>query len=101
MQLSAPDNYLSKNQAWQDVKASRVAEVTYTNTTGKPIFISINLDLQSSHYVIFKVDGVRHVISGASFSQFRVVVSHIVQPGSTYGLFSTSGMSISDWMELR
>ena len=34
-------------QTWQDVTASRTRNVTYTNTTGKPIQVNISSDYTS------------------------------------------------------
>ena len=35
-------------QTWQDVTASRVAGITYTNSTGKPISVSISIEAISN-----------------------------------------------------
>jgi hypothetical protein len=40
------------NQTWTNVTASRVIGVTYQNTTGRPIMVSIDPDGQNNTYVI-------------------------------------------------
>ncbi len=35
-------------QTWQDLTASRTIGVTYTNTTGKPIFVALYISLKQS-----------------------------------------------------
>ncbi len=79
----------TRGQTWQDVKASRSVGVTYTNTTGRPIMVSID---NSGESVI--VDGLQLVLSGPYGVQF------IVPAGSTYSV-PAGGGGIDRWVELR
>ncbi len=94
---------LGVGQAWQDVKASRVAGVTYTNSTGKPIFVVItgrNTSAQGRAFVDgAPIAGFTQVSSGSILSS----VSIIVPDGSTYSVASNIGVDGSDalWLELR
>jgi len=98
--LSEVNNLLNANvigvgQTWQDVTGSRSDGVTYTNSTGKPIGISI--DQVADGTVSLFIDGIRVAkmegISGASLT-----LSSIVPVGAEYRV---SGASVSSWFELR
>lgn len=94
---------LGVGQAWQDVKANRAAGVTYTNSTGKPIFVVItgrNTSAQGRAFVDgAPIAGFTQVSSGSILSS----VSIIVPDGSTYSVASSIGVDGSDalWLELR
>jgi len=85
-------------QIWQDVTASRSADTTYTNTTGKPIQVSINSnDFSGGSY--FYIDGVSvNYSSSTSAYGHEFQCNSIVPNGSTY---KYSGTSIINWFELR
>ena len=93
----AVKEYTDKNasigigQTWQDVKTQRQYNVTYTNTTGKPIIVSVAIGGGVSS---FFVDGVTVAMTGSAW----LAVSVIVPPNSTYR--ATRG-SDSYWSELR
>lgn len=78
-------------QMWQDVKAQRQYNVTYTNTTGKPIVVSVAI---GGGEASFFVDGVTVAATGSAW----LAVSVIVPPNSTYrGTRGSDGY----WSELR
>lgn len=86
-------------QTWQDLTSSRVSGVTYTNSTGKPIAVSITLTDQGfSNYLVY-VNGVLVIniwdygSSGANHSFF------IVPTGASYAI--STGNIIELWSELR
>ena len=94
---------IGKNQTWQDVTASRTFNVTYTNTTGKPIMVAISAGMGSSVAWNMLIDGtaIAH-IQGAG----EITVPHsetvIVPAGSTYAINRESAYStITYWKELR
>lgn len=95
MQFSSPDNYLGKNQSWQDVTASRAAGVTYTNTTGKTILVAISCDAGGNW---FRVDDVP-VIFMQEANTNRSSMCVAVMNGSTYSL--DLNVSNLNWVELR
>lgn len=90
-------------QTWKDVTASRTFNVTYTNTTGKPIIISVCAGNQSSVAFNVLVDNisVAHIQGSGPTTVQRS--THVVIPaGSTYLVNRESTLSnISYWKELR
>ena len=86
-------------QSWQNLTSSRASGVTYTNSTGKPIAVSITLtDQGGSNYLVY-VNGVVVIniwdygSSGAEDSFF------IVPTGASYAI--STGNIIQLWSELR
>lgn len=85
-------------QTWQDVTASRALGATYTNSTGKPIFVKIEFDFQVSGAQAYITIG--GLISGnSSYNNNRGSISCIVPSGSTYSYSGTC--AIVKWIELR
>ena len=92
---------LGVGQTWQNLTASRSAGVTYTNTTGKPIFISLKLYIAYVTNPTILVDGVAITgwSSNASQTNYQPF-SFIVPNNSTYSV--STGLSASaTWYELR
>lgn len=93
-------NALGYNQTWKDVTGNRTAGTTYTNSTGKPISISVfttnYTDSSLSGYV-----GSVYVAHNAGHSQHghEAFISFIVPNGSTYRV-DVDG-TIVKWNELR
>lgn len=92
---------LGAGQTWQDVKVSRAAGTTYTNTTGKPIEVIVvysgvnaQLELQVNGSTIWRQFSA--VSSGDIYQGARV----LVPAGSTYRVTGTLGTLFS-WWELR
>lgn len=92
---------LGYNQNWVDVKSQRAVGTTYTNNTGKPIFISITVTASASGASELIVDGlINSSISASNFSgTIRSVLTTIVPHMSTYSLRRTE--AVLTWMELR
>ena len=93
------------NQSWQYVTASRALNTTYTNTTGKPIFVVVTGNPSNSpETLILIVDGVavwEQTIDGEG-SETTVVVSGVVPHNSAYAVSTNfNSTTISRWMELR
>jgi len=94
-------------QTWQDVKASRALATTYTNSTGKPIFVSIAVVWgNATGSVTLTIDGiiVQKFWSNPDSSDMSLSVSAIVPNGSTYSVAQTSNVAagvIEYWAELR
>lgn len=84
---------LGVGQTWQDVKASRASGVTYTNTTTRPIMVSITEGSDGSRELT--VDGLLVAYSGGVSSDSTMQA--IVPIGSTYRF---TGEFIT-WLELR
>jgi hypothetical protein len=88
---------LGYGQTTQDVSGSRSAATTYTNTRGKPMMVAIGVTLSSTN-VAFRINGATFGIAG---STVQSQLGGMVMPGETYGLFITSGASltITSWKE--
>ena len=67
-------------QTWQDVSGSRSDGVTYTNSTGKPIFVFVKGSASGSGRI--KVDG--HVFDWSVLGATDEAGTAIVPAGSTY-----------------
>jgi hypothetical protein len=96
-------------QTWQDVTGSRAFGVTYTNSTGRPIFIIVTGTTPSSANGAFTltIDGVIVAenginANGGNSGAHRIPTSAIVPPGSTYSAQQSTATSTLDrWAELR
>jgi hypothetical protein len=99
---------LGVNQTWQNVTGSRVSGTTYTNSTGKPIFVSIQAAPSASGgaYVDVFINGVSlgYFGQGSGTSPSTVYSSFwtvIVPTGDTYKATTAGSISIGNWFELR
>lgn len=95
------EQQIGVGQTWQDVTSSRTPSVTYTNSTGKPIFVVVSAHTGSSGSVsLCQVDGVnvgRFTSAGVTQNN-----SFIVPSGSTYSAgYSSSNFNLNFWAELR
>jgi hypothetical protein len=93
-----PSAGLGIGQTWQNVKASRAIGTTYTNSTGKPIFVSIAIGCTNST-AYFYINGIT-VAGGTGVTGYSMVnfIGGIVPTGDTY---SCSGEYVDSWAELR
>jgi hypothetical protein len=90
---------LGTDQTWQSftVGTNRISGTTYTNTTGKPIVVSINVAISAGSYS-WAVNGVVQSTSNSAAGSFQI--STIIPPNSTYAMtFVTVGTT--RWFELR
>lgn len=91
-------------QTWQNVTASRTAGTTYTNTTGKPIFVAAQSSTSPSNGqgIVLSIDGISvgYGYFAYTTNQFGYTATGIVPPGSTY-VVTVSATSIGSWYELR
>lgn len=94
-------------QTWQDVKASRNAGTTYTNSTNRPISVYVKCRSTSSGTVNLEasatVGGVE-VSSGSAYSantSYFIALSFIVPPGATYSVTLVANVALDKWSELR
>ncbi|WP_236208313.1 hypothetical protein [Pseudomonas tohonis] len=102
--LEARPRTLGEGQAWQDLKASRATNTTYTNTTGRSIAVSVALydngSYASSIYVNGVVIGWWDQPTAITYTQ-----TFLVPPGATYMVSgnagSPSGNTLQYWAELR
>ena len=92
-------------QSWQNLKSYRAFGATYTNTTGKPIVVSVSAILgeNKNSVLTLNVDGVDVISSAVTMATYPVRgnVTAIVPPSATYRVNSTSVASLQYWAELR
>jgi hypothetical protein len=97
--ISTMGSGVGAGQTWQDVKVNRVIGITYTNSTGKPIYVSI-CGLSNGIPINVQVDAVLLVGTfGGNGANYQTATSFIVPNGSTYKM--TNCASIYAWLELR
>lgn len=93
---------LGYEQTWQNVAGSRAANTTYTNTTGKPIYIFVSMggaNPQTNQLVVGGVLAGEWVFLGGIGRQG---VCGIVPNGATYRVVNLQGVpAVSTWSELR
>lgn len=87
-------------QSWQDVLASRASGVTYTNTTGKTIAVSVTQGAATSTTMVVSVNGVTVANPTTSSNAARPHVTFLVPTGQTYSVTVTGG-TLLVWAELR
>ena len=88
---------LGVGQIYQDVTASRLPGITYTNNTGRPIFVCVLVTYVANGTASLIVDGLVVQTINHGLSGFITSISVIVPPGSTYGLAGNR----NQWFELR
>lgn len=93
------------NQSYQDMTASRASGTTYTNSTGRAIFVSAwgTTGGTTNQTAACYVNGVliennSWYANGAGYSANAFF---IVPPGATYSITFTNVSSITKWFELR
>ncbi len=89
---------------WVDETANRAAGTVYTNTTGKPIAVHIDISSSAGTAVKILVDGVTEIWSSYhDVTNTRIGIGNVIVPiGSTYELVVTAGTpSINHWYELK
>ncbi len=102
-------NSLGVGQSWQNMTASRAIGVTYTNSTGKPIFIFVELvniyENVSAEFGILLINSVEIPFTGGGYNTYNTRksanISVIIPNSATYKLTSQSGGAIANWSELR
>ena len=94
-------NTLGQGQDWVNVTTERVSDTTYTNTTGKPIFVSVSR--QAGYAWVTLAAYVDDVLVGQAVGYYANVqqqnVSFVVPAGSTYKVVCAAGFF--NWSELR
>ena len=95
--LKLKNSVIGLGQTWQNVTANRTIGATYTNTTGKPIFINICIDTYASYQKI-EVGGI-DISGNANMGGGNPVF--IVPNGSTYKFVYTNIGILASGCELR
>jgi len=94
-------NGLGVSQTYQNVTGSRALGTTYTNSTSKPIWLSVSFGNSGGQVCDLYVDG--NLASHTEGDLYpRLTVTGIVPAGSTYYISRTGGSgAITYWLELR
>jgi hypothetical protein len=97
--VSSASTAIGVGQTWQDVTSSRANATTYTNSTGRSIFVSVLINLASNQGQNLQVSGViADQASTGTGIVMTVMLKAVVPPGATYIL---SGGLNGYWAELR
>lgn len=91
---------LGVGQTWQNLTASRSLATTYTNSTGKPIMVSVTWEQSNQGEMTLTVGGLAVDRGRQNQVGGGAAVQAIIPTGATYSVTST-GNSIVNWMELR
>lgn len=97
---------LGYGQTWKDVKTSRALSTTYTNSTGKPILVSVSPNGARDHYMGFDgfVNNVKVAVSVGFGGESKPQLCFIVPNGSSYKVEYSASVTkngINMWTELR
>ena len=112
--LTFPDNTtqttapIGVGQTWQNatlLPGGRALGTTYTNSTGKPIMVSVSASASPSggrlefyiDNIIISQNGTASLASGVSYGAFQFIIPN----GSTYKCVNGTGMVLTYWFELR
>ncbi|MBF7690668.1 hypothetical protein [Acinetobacter pollinis] len=91
---------LGIKQTFKSVTNGRSLGTTYTNSTNKPIMVSVILsNVASGTQVIWYVNEGAICASTQTVAVTQLPITFIVPPGQTYKITSSTG-SIGSWMEL-
>jgi hypothetical protein len=85
-------------QTWTDVTASRALDTTYTNSTGKPIQVFIQINLASNSIATFAINGITFSIGANSGAGTTITTLSFIVPNENTYIFTGT---ISKWAELR
>lgn len=100
--LESRPRTIGDGQVWQDVTSNRASNTTYTNTTGKPIQLSIVSGYALSQSISVVINGVTAYATSTTLAGGNTnvvsVSGLIVPPGATYSASVVAGFS---WRELR
>lgn len=91
---------LGINQRWQEVTSQRRFGETYTNTTGKPIYVQVNVNNAANVMFTFKINNLEIEHN----EDYRCVMNYIIPPDATYKVYSQNGATnyvYTKWYELR
>jgi hypothetical protein len=92
-------NAIGVGQTWQNV-TGRLVNTTYTNSTGRSIFLSVRLD-QDDGTLTLTVDGFLIGRIGYTAGPVYYTLTAIIPSGSTYIVGGTGSSAMLTWHELR
>jgi hypothetical protein len=93
---------LGVGQTWQDMTGSRAIGTTYTNSTGRPIYVLVSVSQNTSGI------GINGSIAGLAINTHQDNGSGstgpffgIIPNGVTYVISTEPGKTLNSWLELR
>ena len=98
--VAASQNGLGVGQTWQEVTSQRRFGETYTNTTGKPIYIQVNINNAANVMFCVEINSIKIEHN----EDYRCVMNYIIPPNATYKVYSQNGATnyvYTKWYELR
>jgi len=99
--LALQSDGIGFSQTWQNVAGSRALGTTYTNSTGKPIAVSAQVQATSNGTSTMVISGVT-AVSTVAQANLGVALFGIVPPSATYVVDNNqASKSIVVWAELR
>ena len=96
--VALTSDVIGLSQTWQIVTGSRVSGTTYTNSTGKPIMLSVQPTGTAGSLTVV-IGGVT-VASSFNTTSNNVSITFIVPVGLSYSVTAAT-TAISLWVELR
>ena len=90
----------SSSQSYQNVIGSRAINTTYTNSTGKPIWVAVAWTATGNGNYTATVNGNQAYFTTQDLYP-RANVNFIVPNGNTYSVSSSAGQTPAYWFELR
>lgn len=90
----------SSTQTYQNMNSSRALNTTYTNSTGKPIWVAVAWTATGSGNYTATVNGSQAYYTEQDLYP-RANVDFIVPIGATYSVQSSAGQNPAYWFELR
>lgn len=89
------------NQTLQDLTASRVSGATYTNSTGKPIFLLV-FSTNGNFSGTLNINGISVNYGSATDIAYAMQSVQIIVPNNnTYSVTFTDAGTAHKWLELR
>ena len=103
---SAAATSIGVGQTWQSVTGSRALNTTYTNSTGRPIMVSMTVARTADFAnATLSVGGVAACVAGAGSVQNGFTLhsnfSAIIPNSTTYVVTTSGSVSLTSWAELR
>jgi hypothetical protein len=92
---------LGVGQTLTNVVGSRALNTTYTNSTGRPIFVSVTTAMANGSPLQVTVAGFTFNATSGFTNGAQSQISFIVPNGVTYSASSANVSSLSFWVELR
>lgn len=99
--LASRARALGDQQSWvvYNLTSERVKNVTYTNTTGRPIWVTVFWQQTSTQEFIFYVNGVQAGWGRQSNVAGGGFMHTLILPGETYSCAGNN--AVTGWRELR